>query len=145
MDERTFIVVHDYGQGAVGGLVLAESRYDVESALGDAWEVYEPGEEGAPEQPLADYSLKSSLAEPNEWLSNVLFIAARQREGKHCFSFVSGEGDRLEHWNVWARSEQQVRLMYPWLRPRHSGMIEGLAVKLIKMCDVDQPKDFLRA
>lgn len=145
MDERAFIVVHDYGQGAVGGVVFAESKSAVKSALGETWKVYEPGEDGAPEKPLEDYALKSSLAEPNEWLRETLFIADRQREGKTPFSFVSGEGDRLEHWIVWARSEQEVRLMHPWLKPYYNKPIEGLALELMKTRDVDRPEDFLRA
>ena len=144
MENHPFIVVHDYGMGAVHGVVDAPSKELVQEALGPGWVVYEPGEAGAPTQTIDDFDLRSPLDPPQQWLKDQLYISARQSEGKVPYSFKSNQGGLLEYWTVWARSAQEVVILYPWLAPFYGEAMDEVMMKLRKTCDIDCAADFLK-
>src|SRR5262245_6051566 len=114
MEKRSFIAVHDYGQGAVVVRVLARQLIEVSSVLRHpSWVVYEEGDPRRPRWPDEDKLLVSDIDDKAAWLHEQIEIQRQEELGKWPFFFRACHGDPEKYRRVWARSEEEVLVQYP--------------------------------
>lgn len=138
---QTVIAIHDYQHGGVGMIIECEDIDALQKALGRSWEILS---EQIEEHPLYHYALARQggpydFSRPDGVLADILFISARQSEGKTGFPVRVRQSDQYLYRNVWAHSKADVTQMLPGCEFLYGMMVGEPLVDV----DIDAPDKLL--
>lgn len=143
-DRKLFVAIHDYQSGSVRVRVFASSKSEVTNLLQPpSWDVYEDADSKRPR--LEDESRldTSDVDNPSKLLKSLIYIQARQREGKLSFTYKVISAAGTEYRNIWAKSQREIEDRFPQLE---SMMFIGMGPEILGQTgtsDIDVPDEFL--
>lgn len=117
--KRPFVMVHDYGSGAVIVKIYAKSLEDVKAILPPPeWQSRSEDDPWIKDFPHK--FLETDIDSMEDWLKQLVYMSRRKAEGKTSFP-VRGRkwGIFKEERNLWARSIEEVKERFPTLEFRY--------------------------
>ena len=136
------LATHDYGQGGIAMLVRCENTEDLKMALGDKWDIIS---ENVADHPFWKNTTEAQhvvhdFSKPAGLLEAMLYVSARESEGKRVFPIRVGPWGRFQKREVWAKSKEEVEETFP-----NCKFLFGEILTLpMDRSDIDVPDEFIR-
>ena len=138
-----YVAIHDYQHGGVGMLVKADDPGELKQALGCSWDVIT---EKIEEHPFYKYAQEKGdtiydLDEPKGLLFDMLYISARQSEGKTGYPVRINKLSKFHYREIWARTIDEVREKFPNCEFLYGKVL----TKPLPKSDIDIEDDFIKS
>lgn len=141
---QCFIAIHGYQHGGVSLRVCAESKKEIYEVLPKFnWAVYAESDPNRPHMDVETRLHTTELLNPSPLLQELIAAEKAATAGRRSHYFRCKTANGAQYFNIWARSEAEVRDKYPELEPLTDETVSTEIVDAAIASHVDFPRAYL--